>query len=167
MPPPLTMSDKPITEIQDQLCIPYRPWNMDISPVTSHTVDVLVRPLTPANRSLRFLETGVFRPSAWHVHRQYGFTITHRALPIDPLLLHEARSVREWPSADHEQLLAVAHHDIHVARHDVAEMTRYLDLHSAQLSACAGAMNESLPLMTVETFLRLPGSVCAALDSLP
>ena len=88
-------------------------------------------------------------------------------LPMDRLLLHEAHSVREWPSTDRKQLLAVAHRDIHVAHHNVAEMTRYLDLHSAQLSACAGAMNDNLPLMTVETFPSLPGGVRAVLYSLP
>ena len=89
---------------------------------------------------------------------------------MDRLLLHEACLVREWPSTDQEQLLAVAHRDIHVARHNVAEITHYLDLHSAQLSACraacTGAMNESLPLMTVVTFPCLPGGVRATLDSL-
>ena len=87
-------------------------------------------------------------------------------LPMDRLLLHEATSVREWPSTYHEQLLVVAHRDIHVARHNVAEMTRYLDVHSAHLYACAGAMKDTLPLLTVETFPRLPGFVRAVLDSL-
>ena len=39
----------------------------------------------------------------------------------------------------------------------------HLDLQSA---ACAGAGDDSLPLMTVETFPRLPGDVRAARDSL-
>ena len=89
-----------------------------------------------------------------------------KPLTMDRLLLHKACSAREWPSADRDQLLAVAHHDIHVARQNLADMTRYLDIHSAQLSACAGAMDGTLPLMTVETFPRLPGGVRAVLDSL-
>ena len=74
---------------------------------------------------------------------------------MDRLLWHKARSVPEWPSADRNQLLAVT------------EMTRYLDIHSAQLSTCAGAMDGTLPLMTVETFPCLLGDVRAVLDSLP
>ena len=46
---------------------------------------------------------------------------------MDRLLLHEARSVRDWPSTDRDQLLAVAHRDIHVARQNVADLTRNLD----------------------------------------
>ena len=85
---------------------------------------------------------------------------------MDWLLLHEALSVRDWRSTDRDQLLAVAHQDIHVARQNVADLTRYLDVQSAHLAACAGAGDDSLPLMTVETFPRLPGGVRAALDSL-
>ena len=87
-------------------------------------------------------------------------------LPMDRLLLHEVSSIRDWPSIDLDHLLAVAHRDMHVTRHDVAELTRYLDIYSAHLSSCAGAMDESLPLMTVETFPRLPGGVRAVLESL-
>ena len=82
---------------------------------------------------------------------------------MDRLLLHEARSM---PSTDRDQLLAVAQRDIYVARHNLAELTRNLDLQSAHLAACAGAMDDSLPLMTVETFPRLPGCVRATVDSL-
>ena len=76
-------------------------------------------------------------------------------LPMDRLLPHEARLVRKWPPADRDQLLEVAHRDVHVALHNVAEMTRYINLHSAQLSACAGTMDATLPLMTVETLTPL------------
>ena len=159
--------------------------SVDNSPATSLPVDALVRPLTPANRSLRFLESGAFGPPQIS-------TVSSRAavsgmsiasmdllsyldpLPMDRLLLHEARSIRDWPSMVRDQLHAVAHRDIHVARHNVAKLTRhnvakltrYLDLQSAHLAACAGAMDDSLPLMTVETFPRLPGGVRATLDSL-
>ena len=47
-----------------------------------------------------------------------------------------------------------------------ANITRYLDIHYAHLAAYAGAGDDSIPLMTVETFPRLPGGVRAALDSL-
>ena len=36
--------------------------SMDHSPATSSTIDALVRPLTPANTSLRFLESGAVGP---------------------------------------------------------------------------------------------------------
>ena len=78
---------------------------------------------------------------------------------MDRFLLHEARSVRDWPSTERDQLLAVAHRDIHVARQNVADLTRYLNIQSAHLAACAGAGDDSLPLVTVEIFPRLPGGV--------
>ena len=52
MPTPLTMSDRPITDRQDQPYTTCGPWNVDISPATSPTIYVLVRPLTPANQNL-------------------------------------------------------------------------------------------------------------------
>ena len=82
---------------------------------------------------------------------------------MDRLLLHEVHAARGWPSTDRDEILVVAHRDLHVARHNVAELTRYLDLHYAHLSSCAGAMDNSLPLMAVETFPRLPGGcLCRA-----
>ena len=69
-------------------------------------------------------------------------------------------------STDRDQLLAVAHRDIHVVHQKLADLTRYLDLQSAHLATSAGAGDDSLPLMTVETFPRLPGGVRATLDSL-
>ena len=82
------------------------------------------------------------------------------------LILHDAQSVLTWPSTDRDQLLAVAHRDLHVARQNVADLTRYLDVQSAHLAACGGVGDDSIPLMTVETFPRLPGGVRAELDSL-
>ena len=51
--------------------------------------------------------------------------------------------------------LAVAHRDLYIARRNVAELTRYLDDQAAQLAVYADAGDESVPLMTVETFPRL------------
>ena len=82
------------------------------------------------------------------------------------LLCYLAQSVCTWPSTNRDQLLAVAHQDLHVARQNVADLTRYLDIQAAHLAACAGAGDEDIPLMTVEMFPRLPGGVRAALDSL-
>ena len=64
---------------------------------------------------------------------------------MDRLVLHDARVVRDWPSADRDQLLAVVHRDLHVARRNVAELTRYLDDQAAHLAACAGAGEDKLP----------------------
>ena len=68
-----------------------------------------MRSIGPANRSLRFLETGA--PESPHVH-----TVSSRAavpgtcvasedllsyidpLPMDRLILHDAQAVRGWPS---------------------------------------------------------------------
>ena len=72
------------------------------SPATSSTVDALVRPLTPANKSLRFLESGAVGPP--HIN-----TVSSRAVVsgmsvasmdllsyLDPLPIHDAQSVRTW-----------------------------------------------------------------------
>ena len=71
--------------------------------------------------------------------------------------------VQSWPTVAREELLAVAHRDLTVARQNVAEFTYYLDLHSAHLAACAGAMDDTVPLMSVETFPRTPGGIQSAL----
>ena len=47
----------------------------------------------------------------------------------------------------------------------VADLTQYLDEQASQLAMCAGAGDDSVPLMTVETFPRLTGGVRAILDS--
>ena len=67
-------------------------------------------------------------------------------LPMDRLILHDAESVRTWHSTDRDQLLAVAHRDLHVERQNVAD----LDVQSAHLAACAGADDDFIPLMTVK-----------------
>ena len=46
----------------------------------------------------------------------------------------------------------------------MAELTHYLDDQAAHLAACAGAQEDHIPLMTMETFPRLTGGVRAALD---
>ena len=57
----------------------------------------------------------------------------------------------------------MAHWDLAVACRNVAEFTYYLDLHSAHLAACAGAMDVTVPLMSAETFPRTPGGIRSAL----
>ena len=92
-------------------------------------------------------------------------------LPMDRLIIHDAESVRAWHSTDRDQLLAVAHRDLHVAHRDlhvtrrnVADLTRYLDDQAAQLAVYMDAGENDIPLMTVKTFPRLTGSVRAVLD---
>ena len=83
---------------------------------------------------------------------------------MDRLALHDHRASRDWPAGDRRQQLAVAHRDIHVARRNVADLTRYLDDQAAQLAVYAEAGENDIPLMTVETFPRLTGGVRAVLD---
>ena len=59
-------------------------------------------------------------------------------LPLDQLVCHSADTVLSWPAAARDELLAVAHRDIAVARRN---LTLYLDTQSAHLAACAGAMD--------------------------
>ena len=149
-----------------------------------------VRSLTPANRSLRILETGAPGSPLTHVITSCaavpGMCIASTdllsfidPLPIDRLALFDNNSVRDWPAEDRQQILAVTHRDLHVARRNVADLTQYLDEQAAQLAVCASAGDDSrreraanqepqspsVPLMTVETFPRLAGGVRAVLDS--
>ena len=87
-------------------------------------------------------------------------------LPMDRLILHDAQAVWGWPSTESDQLFAVTHCDLHVARRNVADIKRYLDNHSAHLVACAGTEEDHIPLMTVETFPRLPGDIWVAFDDM-
>ena len=64
-------------------------------------------------------------------------------LPLDQMLYHDVQAV-----------LAVAQRDVAVARQNLAEMTQYFDIHAAHLAACSGALDDMLPLMSVETFPR-------------
>ena len=77
-------------------------------------------------------------------------------LPHDQLICHTPSSVQAWPTAAREEVLAVAHRDF----------TYYLDLHAAHLAACAGALDDSVLLMSAETFPRLPGGTQSALKEI-
>ena len=85
-------------------------------------------------------------------------------LPLDQMLYHDVQAVCAWPEAARNELLAVAHRDAAVSRRYLADMTRYLDIHTAHLAACSGALNDYLPLMSVETFPRETGGIRSALD---
>ena len=72
--------------------------------------------------------------------------------------------MRAWPESAYSELLAVAQHDVAIARQNLAELTRYVDIHAAHLAACSGALDDSIPLMSVETFSQTMGGIWSALD---
>ena len=84
---------------------------------------------------------------------------------MDQLLYHEVQAVRAWPESARDELLAVAQRDVTVVRQNLAELTRYVDIHAAHLAACSGALDDSIPLMSVETFPRTTGGIRSALDN--
>ena len=85
---------------------------------------------------------------------------------MDQLLCHTPRSIQSWPTSARDEILAVAHRDLAVARRNVEEFTMYLDIHSAHLAACAGAMDDTVPLMSAETFMCTSGGIRLALQEL-
>ena len=138
-------------------------------------VDTPVRSLTPNNRSLGFLQSGPVEHPQLHVPQSRGavssVSITStdllyymEPLPLDQFIYHDVQAVRAWPDAARKELLAVAHQDIAVAGRNLTDMTRYLDMHAAHLAACSGGLNDSLPLMSVETFPHATGGIRLALD---
>ena len=86
-------------------------------------------------------------------------------LPLSQLICHSAATVRSWPATRREDLLAVAYRDMAVARRNMAELTRYLDIHSTHIAASSGALDDNLPMMSAETFPRLTGGIRSALDA--
>ena len=63
-----------------------------------------------------------------------------------------------------KQILAVAGRDLSVARRNLAELTRYVDMHAAHLATCTGSADDRIPLMAAETYPRLPGGIGASLQ---
>ena len=51
-----------------------------------------------------------------------------------------------------------------VARRNMADLTRYLDIQSTHLAACSEALDNTLPMMSVDTFPRLTDGIRSALD---
>ena len=142
------------------------PWPIEETPTRS---------ITPNNRSLTCLQTEPFDPPHCHVPLTRGAVSSVsiastdllyyvEPLPLDQLVCHSAHTVWSWPTVAREELLAVAHWDMALARRNLADLTRYLDLHSAHLAACSGAMEDTLPLMSAEIFPRVSGGVRSTLD---
>ena len=147
-----------------------------LPPVVS-VVDVTqpARRLTPANQSLRFLETGALgaarpdcvpsRPAVPDLSIASSSLLSGIDLmPLDRLLCHTVATINAWPPADRSHLLAVAHRDLRVARQNISDLQYYVDGYAAHLSDCAGAWDAGIPLMVAETYPRLDGGVRAALD---
>ena len=106
------------------------------------------RSITPNNRSLAVLESGHLVATQCHVPLARGAVSGSsiaslelqefvELLPLDQLICHTPVAIQAWPTAAREEVLAVAHRDLAVARRNVADSTHYLDLHAAHLSACA------------------------------
>ena len=134
-----------------------------------------LRPLTPNNASLQFLQTSPGDDVRVHrvLHRGAvaGISIASadlllhiEPLPLEQLILHDMATVCSWPHAARGELFAVARRDIAVARQNLARLTHYVDLQDDHLAACDGALDDGLPLMNVEMFSRPTGGVRSVLD---
>ena len=141
-------------------------------------VPVIQRPmrsLTPNNASLQFLQTSPGEDVRVHdiQHRGAvaGISIASTdlllhvgPLPIEQLILHDMATVCSWPHGARGELFAVARRDIAVARRNLARLTHYVDLQDDHLAACDGALDDGIPLMTVEMFSRPTSGVQSVLD---
>ena len=154
MPPPLTFTSS----------IPTVP-----------VVQTPVRPLTPNNRSLSFLQTAPGEDVQVHNFQHRGAVasislastdlLLHVGpLPMEQLILHDTPTVCGWPNSARDELFAVAHRNIAVARRNLASMTQYVDLQDDHLAACEGGLDDGIPLMTVEMFRRPTGGIQSVLD---
>ena len=134
-----------------------------------------LRPLTPNNASLQFMQTSPGDDVRVHrvLHRGAvaGISIASadlllhiEPLPLEQLILHDMATVCSWPHAARGELFAVARRDIAVARRNLARLTHYIDLQDDHLAACDGALDDRLPLMSVEMFSRPTGGVRSVLD---
>ena len=83
---------------------------------------------------------------------------------MEQLILHDMATVCSWPHGARGELFAVARRDIAVARQNLARLTHYVDLQDDHLAACDGALDDGIPLMTVEMFSRPTGGVQSVLD---
>ena len=107
------------------------------------------RRLTPANRSLHFLEAGALGAS-------------RPAVP--DLCIASSRLLSVCLSVCHK--FWQSHRDLRVTRQNIAEIQLYVDDHATHLANCAGAEDSKIPLMSAETFPCLDGGVRAALEEM-
>ena len=144
----------------------------DMSTRQSPVVDPPHRSSTNNNRSLAVMEASTLEAPHCHIPIARGavnFTSIASLdlqtfidpLPLDQLLCYSSSTVHSWSAEDRDQILAVANRDMTIARRNLAELT-----HAAHLAACAGASDDSIPLMAAETYPRLPGGIGAALQEM-
>ena len=97
-------------------------------------VDAPFRSITPNNGSLTYLQSGPFDlpgsyvPLARGAVSSVSLASTDLLYYVEPLLLvqlvcHSADTVRSWPAAGRDELLAIAHRDMAVARRNMADLT--------------------------------------------
>ena len=133
------------------------------------------RRLTPNNASLQFVQSSpgddVSVHSILHRGAVAGVSLAStdlllhiEPLPMEQLILHDVTTVCSWPHAARGELFAVARRDIAVARRNLAQLTHYVDLQDEHLAACDGALDDGLPLMSVEMCSRPTGGVQSVLD---
>ena len=121
MPPMDPVVDIPVVESLSPLILSS---STPLPPV----VNAPVRSLTPNNRSLSFLQSGPVDHPQSHVAQSRGGGAVSSVslgstdllyyvepLPQDQLLYHDTQTVRAWPDAASDELLAVAHRDVVVA----------------------------------------------------
>ena len=127
-------------------------------------MDTPVRSLTPNNRSLSFLQTGPVEHPHVHVPQSRGAVSSVsiastdllyyvEPLPLDQFVCHDVQAIRTF-FAGYCKRGTVRRLDIAVARRNLTDLTKYVDMHDAHLVACSGGLDDNLPLMTVETFPR-------------
>ena len=96
----------------------------------SPVVGTQMRSVTPNNRSLTYLQSGPFdqpqcylplaRGSVSSVSLAISDLLSYvEPLPLDQLVSHSADTVRSWPVTARNELLAVAHRDMAVARRNL------------------------------------------------
>ena len=150
---------------------------VESAPTPPPVVETPRRTITPNNRSLAVMESGQLVAPQCHLPLARGVVSSSsiasmelqtfvEPLPLDQLLCHTPSTVQTWPTAAHEEILAVAHRDLAVARRNIADFTYYLDVHAVHLAACAGALHDTVPLMSAETFPRLPSGIRSALKEI-
>ena len=92
---------------------------------------VMTHRITPANRTLQYLEAGhlgasdthhvLSRPSVRDLCiASSNLLSVIDPLPLDRLSRHTVAAIRSWPSTDRRHILAVASRDIRVARQNLA-----------------------------------------------
>ena len=117
---------------------PRRSSTMDTT-MDSPVVETPRRSSTSNNRSLAVMEASTMEAPRYCIPIARGsvnFTSIASLdlqtfidpLPLDQLICYSADTVRSWPTEDREQILAVASRDLTVARRNLAELTRYVDI---------------------------------------